>query len=140
MTDQINLNTKVNAALAAMSSPIWAPGAAHKFGETIVPPTQQVFTCTKGGVSSSNPQNWSVELGATVDDGTCNWQIWITHFWCKNAQGVWALNVHTAPQIRQVGLAAAAALNFATWKNNTLQMEIQAATDVESVQCITWGS
>lgn len=135
--DQLSLNTKVNAANIAMSAAAWLPGAFHKEGDLITA-VKQAFICFKGGTSSGNPQNWNVGVGEVVDDGTCLWRIWTTHCWCKNAQNEWSLAVLTAPQIRQVALDWEAAMATILQKENALQLQIQAATDIETIMAVKW--
>jgi hypothetical protein len=135
--DQINLNMRVNGANIATSAPVWTPGGQHAENELVLA-NKQVFVCTKAGTSSSNPQNWDVSIGDVVDDGTCHWKIWTTQFWCKNSDGVWGLNAHTITQIRQVTLDGDAAMRTIQQRNHALQLSIEAATDLETVNSVTW--
>ena len=137
-TDQMNLNMRMNAANAALIAVPWVPGATRVKGAVVMAPTKQAFICVKEGTSSANPQNWDVTVGGVVDDGTCVWKTWTTHFKCQDAQGVWSNAVHTATQARQVGIDGEAAISEILKLNSDLQLQVQAANSIESVQAITW--
>jgi len=137
-TDQLNLNSAANAAGVALGAPVWTAGAAHAAGNIITPVVGQPFICTTGGNSSGTAQNWNVAVGASVDDGSCVWQIWVVNLWCENAAGEWALTPHTASQARQVGMDGFAAVSSKLYQNQALQLQVAAAITTEAVQAIVW--
>jgi hypothetical protein len=64
---------------------------------------------------------------------------WSTPFWCADAAGAWAYQMHTAAQIQQVGQDAKAAIVTALVKNETLAAQVAAATTQSAVNAITWA-
>ncbi len=63
---------------------------------------------------------------------------WTTLHLCCDGAGNWAYLPHTAPQIQQVGSDSKAAIMASLTRNAALQAQIEAATDVASVQRIVW--
>jgi hypothetical protein len=63
---------------------------------------------------------------------------WLTPFWCEDSNGNWSWSAHTAAQIQQVGMDGKAAILACMSKNQQLQDQIAAATDVPSVEAISW--
>jgi hypothetical protein len=137
VTDQLNLNSSVNAANIALTCPGWVAGATVAAG-TMITMAGQGFVATTPGVSSSNAQNWNVAAGGTVDDGSVVWTMWTTLFWCEDSAGEWAYLPHTATQMRQVGMDGKAAVTAILQKNAGLQAQIAAATDPAAVPSIVW--
>ena len=66
-------------------------------------------------------------------------QGWTTAFWCADANGNWAMRAHTAAQIQQVGIDAAAAKLANVNKNVALATQIAQATTIAAVQAINWS-
>lgn len=64
---------------------------------------------------------------------------WTTTFWCADSTGVWAMRAHTAAQIQQVGMDAAAAKLANVNKNIAFAEQVMSATTVAAVQAITWS-
>lgn len=63
---------------------------------------------------------------------------WTTEFLCADPNGVWQYRSHTQAQIQQVGIDAANVKLTKLIKNATLAAQINAATDIASVQAIVW--
>ncbi len=63
---------------------------------------------------------------------------WTTPFWCADSTGAWALRPHTAVQIQQVGRDAKAAVTACIQKNESLAVQVMAATTVAAVQAVIW--
>jgi hypothetical protein len=135
-TDQLNMNSCVNASNIALNSPPWVAGALVPQG-TIITMVGQGFIATQGGTSSSNPQNWSV---TPVDDGSVIWNTWTVQFKCMDAAGNWLYTPHTASQMRQVGLDGVATITAYLKQNDTLKEQVAAATTVGAVQAVVWPS
>jgi len=134
--DQLNMNSRASAATIALTSPAWVAGAVVPVGQ-IITMVGQGFICTTAGTSSTSPQDWSV---APVDDGTVIWNIWTTSFWCQDSTGAWVWAMHTAAQMRQVGIDGNTKIGAVLQQNSNLQTQVQAATTVAAVQAITWPS
>jgi hypothetical protein len=137
-TDQLNLNSSVNAANIVLTSPGWVAGATVTAG-TMISMNGQGFVCTTPGVSGTSEPNWNITTGNTVTDGSVVWSIWTTLFWCEDSTGLWAMVPHTATQIRQVGMDGIAAVVPILQKNQGLQVQVATATTVEAVQSIMWS-
>lgn len=137
-TDQQNLTASVLASMLAMSSPEWAASTAYTAGATVTS-GGQVYVCTTAGTSGTTAPTWPTTVGTAEADGTADWEIWTTPFWCENSSGVWNYVPHTAAQIQQVGLDGKAAITANLVKNKTLATESQAATTIAAVQAITWS-
>jgi hypothetical protein len=135
-TDQLNMNSCVNASNMALNIPAWVAGAVVPQG-TIITMIGQGFIATQGGTSSSNPQNWSV---TPVDDGTVIWNTWTVQFKCQDSLGNWLYTPHTASQMRQVGLDGVATITAYLKQNDSLKEQVMAATTVPDVQAVVWPS
>lgn len=64
---------------------------------------------------------------------------WTTPFWCADSAGVWAMRLHTATQIQQVGDDAMARKLACMTQNDTLSGQVMAATTIEAVEAIAWA-
>ncbi len=58
------------------SSTSWQPSTPYKFGQTVVPspPNTYSYVCTSAGTSAAVAPNWPTTLGATISDGSVQWQ------------------------------------------------------------------
>lgn len=65
---------------------------------------------------------------------------WTTQQACADhsTPPVWAYRAHTAAQIQQVGEDGKAAIMAALLKNDALQKQIAAASDIQTVEAIVW--
>ena len=63
---------------------------------------------------------------------------WSTPFWCADLYGVWAMRLHTADQIQQVGREAKARILALMQRNAAYAEQVQLASDKSSVDQITW--
>jgi hypothetical protein len=63
---------------------------------------------------------------------------WTTLQLCADSTGHWSYLPHTAVQIQQVGADSKAAILACLVKKAQLQAEIDAATDIEWLQTLTW--
>lgn len=87
---------------------------------------------------SLDQQNLSASVLASLMPGTpANWT---TPFWCADTNGNWAYVEHTAAQIQQVGQDGKTAILACLEKNNSLAVQVMAATTVAQVQAIVWSN
>lgn len=63
---------------------------------------------------------------------------WRAPFWCQDAAGEWSYQLHTAEQIRQVGMDGYTATLTKLQRKAALEEAIKQATTIEQVQAITW--
>lgn len=63
---------------------------------------------------------------------------WRAPFWCQDLDGEWSYQLHTAEQIRQVGMDGYTATLTKLQLKGQLEAAIQAAATIEEVQAITW--
>jgi hypothetical protein len=64
---------------------------------------------------------------------------WVTPFWCADAEGTWAFEMHTAGQIQQVGIDSKASILAALSKNEALASTVAPATTIKQVEAVTWS-
>jgi hypothetical protein len=65
---------------------------------------------------------------------------WVTPFWCADAAGVWAFEMHTAGQIQQVGIDSKASILAALSKNEALASTVASATSISDVEAVKWNA
>lgn len=63
---------------------------------------------------------------------------WTTPFWCRDAEGEWAMRPHDRAQIREVGLAAKAHVENCQLRLAALVAEVEGAVDVATITLIEW--
>lgn len=118
-------NSKASEILKACQQTIisgfvsWALGAPHHY------PSKAL-----------DQQNLAASVLASYDPE--NESTWTTPFWCSDAAGDWSFVSHTASQIREVGRDAKSSILTFQFKNEQLQAEIQAASNVEALEAIAW--
>jgi hypothetical protein len=136
-TDQQNLSASIIAALLEVGSASqWTPDTVFAAGQA-VNAGSQIYLCIVGGTSGMAAPTWPA-VGAIADDGSAQWQVWSTPFWCEDPSGNWNWINHTSAQIQQVGKDAKAAILANMAKNGQLAAQVMAATTVTAVQAITW--
>ena len=64
---------------------------------------------------------------------------WTTPFWCANQAGVWAMRMHTAAQIQQLGRAAKARILSLMQRNAVLAEQVQQAANKVAVDEFEWS-
>lgn len=135
--DQQNLNASVTDALVALSSPAWSANTLVAASQ-VVTWAGQAYVCTAAGTTAASAPAWPTAVGATAADGTAQWRIWTTAFWCADSTGAWAYTDHTAPQIKAAGVDGKASIMTSLRKCQNLQAQIQAATTVAQAQAVVW--
>lgn len=63
---------------------------------------------------------------------------WSTPYYCADANGVWALRDHTAPQIQQVFADGKMAVIDIQKQNESLQAKVSGAASVPDVEAVKW--
>lgn len=63
---------------------------------------------------------------------------WSTPFWCVDANGVWALTLHTVQQIQQAGLDGKAFIVSCQQKLLSLSTQTLMANTADAVAAIVW--
>lgn len=63
---------------------------------------------------------------------------WRAPFWCRDAAGQWSYQLHTAEQIRQVGMDGYSATLSKLQRKGMLEAQIAAAASAEGVEAIVW--
>ena len=63
---------------------------------------------------------------------------WRAPFWCQDPSGAWSYQLHTAEQIRQVGMDGYHATLAKLQRKGQLEAQIAAAQTLAEVQAITW--
>ncbi|MEX3764449.1 DUF4376 domain-containing protein [Paraburkholderia phenoliruptrix] len=139
ITDQQNLASSVLDSVMAKASPGWAASTQYDAGTIRVSSTGVPYKCVSAGTSGAAAPAWPTAPGTIVNDGTAQWQLWTTPFWCADAGGNWAWTDHSADQIQTVGRDIKAAILACQAKNAQLAAQVAAATTVAAVQAITWN-
>lgn len=67
-------------------------------------------------------------------------ETWRAPFWCQDASGEWSYQLHTAEQIRQVGMDGYSATLTKLQRKTALEAAIKQASTIEQVQAITWST
>ncbi len=125
--DQSNLNASVTRALlASRKAGVWAAGATVAAGTLVADAAGDLYQCIVGGVTGAAAPAWPTETDKIVNDGSAQWQLWATPFWCADANGNWNWVNHTATQIMQVGDDATAFVLAQQAQNAILQAQIAA--------------
>jgi hypothetical protein len=138
VTDQQNLASSVIAALLALNSAAPFVGGKVRAAGELVKDGASVYVCVAPGTSGNTAPAWPTVPGAIVNDGSAQWQLWTTPFWCADVDGNWAFVNHTIAQILQVGVDGKAAILAFMAKNQALAAAVASATTVAAVQAITW--
>ena len=137
-TDQANLSASIIAALLASNQEyLWEPDAQFTAGQ-VVSGDGQLYTCVASGPSGAAAPVWPTVAGQIINDGSAQWELWTTPFWCEDANGNWAFVNHTAPQIQAVGVAGKQAILANMAINVSLAAQIAEAENVAAVQAIAW--
>lgn len=63
---------------------------------------------------------------------------WRAPFWCQDTAGQWSYQLHTAEQIRQVGMDGYSATLAKLQRKGMLETQIAAATSAEGVKAVGW--
>lgn len=101
------------------------------------------FSSSALGVAYTYPakptdqQNLTASVLASLLPGVPD--TWTTPFWCEDATGNWAYEMHNAAQIQQVGQDGKADILTKLTKNQTLAAQIAAATTLAAVAAIIWS-
>ncbi len=142
--DQSNLNASVTRALlASRKAGVWAAGANVAAGALVEDAAGDVYQCIVAGVTGATAPAWPTETGQIVNDGSAQWQLWATPFWCADSDGNWNWVNHTASQIMQVGDDATAFVLAQQAQNAILQAQIAAVAPdnpagTSAVTAIVW--
>lgn len=64
---------------------------------------------------------------------------WVTPFWCLNQAGEWAMRMHTAEQIQQLGREAKARIVSLMQRNALLAEQVQQASSKAEVDQFEWA-
>ncbi len=138
LTDQQNLDASVTDALCAKADPVWSGSTAVDAGAINVI-SDVPCLCVVGGTTGTTAPSLPTSTTTIIDDGTAQWQLWSTMFWCEDSSGTWAWASHSAAQIVQAGRDIKAVIMAYRTKNATLAAQIAAATTVADVEAITWS-
>lgn len=65
---------------------------------------------------------------------------WRAPFWCQDAQGVWNYRLHTATEIRQVGVDGYSATLAKLQRKGVLEAQIRAASTAEEALAVSWST
>lgn len=137
-TDQANLSASIIAALLAANQSVpWVADTQFTAGQ-VTSVGAQPYTCVASGPSGAETPEWPTAPGQIVNDGSAQWELWTTPFWCESAAGVWAFVNHTAPQIMAVGQAGKQAILANMAINVSLATQIAEAETIGDVQAIVW--
>jgi hypothetical protein len=140
-TDQMNLlSSLMDAVLGYLLADTWTPDTQVAVDQyTVV--NKQLYVVTAGGVTSGTPPNWPTVVDAPVLDGSAQWELWSTPFWCADtttSPPTWAFRNHSAIQIFRVGKDAKKAVLSLMGENQFLAQKILAALSVAAVEAIKW--
>lgn len=138
-TDQQNLAASVLSAIVAMTAPAWQASTAYLVNQTVTY-NNQAYVCVQAGTTDTTTPTWPTQIGQAITDGTAQWQIWYTTFWCTDANNNWAYTPHTADQIKQVGVEGKYQVLACLEQNAELAGEAAQQTTVEAVQAVAWIS
>ena len=64
---------------------------------------------------------------------------WVTPFWCADADGDWAMRLHSYAQIQQVGRESKKRVLKLMQHNAALAAQVQLAPDKVSIDHVTWN-
>jgi len=79
-----------------------------------------------------------VNLGGLVTRSMLAPTGWTCTFATADAAGVWAYRVHTVAEIQAVGIAVSDHIAAAMSRFDTLRTTVETATDIASVNAVTW--
>ena len=137
-TDQANLSASVIAALLAANGAVaWSADTLYAAGQIVIA-GGQLYTCVVSGQSGAAVPVWPAAAGRITNDGSAQWELWVTPFWCEDATGNWSFVNHTAPQIQKVGVDGKQAVLANMAKNVSLSTQVYEAVTIAAVQAIVW--
>ncbi|WP_144106564.1 hypothetical protein [Paraburkholderia sp. BCC1886] len=140
-TDQINMLSSIESShlIWDIFASDWVAGMTVTIGQYVVA-NSQLYQATVGGeASSAGEPAWPIVVDTPVLDGTAQWELWSTPFWCADvATGTWAWRDHSAKQMFQVGLDGKASILSSMKQNAVLAAMIAVATTIQAVEEITW--
>lgn len=124
---QEHKGSKVAALSAACRSAITSGFESNALGEAHLYPSRETDQLNlAGGVADS--------LLSGGGDG------WSTPFWCANQAGDWAMRMHTAEQIQQLGREAKARIVSLMQRNALLAEKVQQANSKAEVDQFEWSA
>jgi hypothetical protein len=140
-TDQMNLlSSLMDAVLGYLLSNNWTPNTPVVVDQyTVV--NKQLYVATASGTTSGEQPQWPTVVNAPVLDGSVQWELWSTPFWCADTTTnppAWAFRDHSAIQIFRVGKDAKKAVLNLMGENQYLAQKILAALSVAAVEAIQW--
>jgi hypothetical protein len=141
-TDQTNMLSSLLAAVATIlfDAEPWAPNTNVVEGQ-VVWVGRQIYEVTSNGVTGAEAPNWPITSGNPVLDGSAQWDLWTTPFWCADMSVTppsWAWRNHTARQMWQAGKDAKAAVLNNMGMNALLGEQVLEALTIQAVQGIKW--
>jgi hypothetical protein len=141
-TDQMNMLSSLVSALGSVvfNAEDWEANTEVVAGQ-MVWYKKQLYVVTANGETGATMPNWPLSAGATTIDGTAQWQLWTTPFWCADLSQNpvnWAFRLHTLRQIWQVGQDAKSSVLNDMGTNTLLADEVEAAQTVAQVEAIQW--
>ncbi|SAK83329.1 hypothetical protein AWB81_04198 [Caballeronia arationis] len=140
-TDQMNLlSSLMDAVLGYLLADAWTPNTAVVADQYVVA-NKQLYVVTADGTTSGTPPNWPTVPDAPVLDGSAQWVLWSTPFWCADTTTnppAWAFRDHSSIQIFRVGKDAKKAVLSLMGENQYLAQKILAALSVAAVEAIEW--
>lgn len=141
---KLYMNARVSQAMAVLTTaPVWQASINVKPGQRARPTVENNWTylavSTALGVTGLVEPVWPVVQDALVVDGSVTWrawQLWTGQFLCKDSDVMVRRN-HTLQQIVQVGMEGAAFVQTQLDRHDSLAAQIEAATDIVSVDSIS---
>jgi len=148
LTDQQNLASSVLDSVMAKTSPGWGPSTQYDAGTICLSSAGVPYKCVSAGTSGTQLPSWPVVPGSIINDGTAQWQLWTTPFWCADASGNWSWTDHSADQIQAVGRDIKASILVCQAKNAALAAKVSSialdaykdvAAAIAAVQAVVWA-
>jgi hypothetical protein len=140
-TDQMNLlSSLMDAVLGYLLADSWTPSTSVAVDQYVVV-NKQLYVATASGTTSSEAPLWPTVVNAPVLDGSVQWELWSTPFWCADVTTnppSWAFRDHSAIQIFRVGKDAKKAVLTLMGENQFLAQKILSALSVAAVEAIQW--